>query len=122
MIIDDYIFINPVGKSGKEPILIYKKDNQNKFIGGSGYISNLISSFAKSVDLVSLIGEKKEDLNFIKKNLNKNIKFTFEKKENSPTIVKTRYLDAYKNNKIMGIYKLNDEIISKKVEIKLYQN
>ena len=63
--------------------------------------------------------EKKEDLNFIKKNLNKNIKFTFEKKENSPTIVKTRYLDAYKNNKIMGIYKLNDEIISKKVEIKL---
>lgn len=119
MIIDDYIFINPVGKSGKEPILIYKKDNQNKFIGGSGYISNLISSFAKSVDLVSLIGEKKEDLNFIKKNLNKNIKFTFEKKENSPTIVKTRYLDAYKNNKIMGIYKLNDEIISKKVEIKL---
>ena len=59
MIIDDYIFINPVGKSGKEPILIYKKDNQNKFIGGSGYISNLISSFAKSVDLVSLIGEKR---------------------------------------------------------------
>ena len=25
MIIDNYIFIDPVGKSGKEPILIYKK-------------------------------------------------------------------------------------------------
>lgn len=112
MIIDNYIFIDPVGKSGKEPILIYKKKNENKFIGGTGYISNLISSFVDSVDLVSYIGEKKDELNFIKTKLNKSIKFHYVLKKRSPTITKIRYLDSYKNNKIMGIYKINDELIS----------
>lgn len=112
MIIDNYIFIDPVGKSGKEPILVYKKKNENKFIGGTGYISNLISSFVDSVYLITCVGEKKDELNFIKKNLNNSIKFNYVLKKNSPTIIKTRYLDSYKNNKIMGIYKINDELIS----------
>ena len=73
MIIDNYIFIDPVGKSGKEPILVYKKKNENKFIGGTGYISNLISSFVDSVYLITCVGEKKDELNFIKKNLNKSL-------------------------------------------------
>ena len=112
MIIDNYIFIDPVGKSGKEPILIYKKKNENKFIGGTGYISNLLSSFVKSIDLITYIGEKKDELNFIKSNLNKSVKLHYVSKSKSPTIVKTRYLDSYKNNKIMGIYKMNDDIMS----------
>ena len=32
MIIDNYIFIDPVGKSGKEPILIYKKMKINLLV------------------------------------------------------------------------------------------
>ena len=119
MIIDNYVFIDPVGKSGKEPILIYKKKEENKFLGGTGYISNLISSFVKSVELVTLLGEKKEELRFIKNNLDKKIKLHYQVKKNSPTIVKTRYLDSYRNNKIMGIYKMNDEMISK-IEEKKY--
>ena len=42
-IIDKYIFTETIGKSGKEPILIFKKTNENKFLGGVGYIANLIS-------------------------------------------------------------------------------
>tara|TARA_A100001015_G_C15026348_1_gene730709 strand:+ start:389 stop:1876 length:1488 start_codon:yes stop_codon:yes gene_type:complete len=118
MIIDNYIFVDSVGKSGKEPILIYKKVKEKKFMGGSGYISNLVSSFAKSINLISVIGEKKEELGFIKNNLNKNIKFSYVAKKNSPTIVKSRYLDSYRNNKIMGIYKLNDSMILKNEEKK----
>ena len=112
MIVDNYIFIDPVGKSGKEPILIFKKKNEDKFIGGSGYISNLISSFVNSIDLVTCIGEKNNELSFIRNNLNKKVKMHFVIKKDSPTIVKNRYLDSYKNNKIMGIYKLNDQLMS----------
>ena len=119
MIIDNYIFIDPVGKSGKEPILIYKKKNENKFLGGSGYISNLISSFVKNIDLVTFIGEKNNEINFIKKNLSKKVNLSYQIKKNSPTIVKTRYLDFYKKNKIMGIYKINDELIKKEEEKKI---
>lgn len=112
IIIDNYIFIEPVGKSGKEPILIYKKKNENKFIGGTGYISNLVSSFSKSVDLFTYIGERKEEFNFIKNNLNKKIKLHYVTKNKSPTIIKTRYLESYRYNKIMGIYKVNDALMT----------
>lgn len=119
MIIDNYIFINPVGKSGKEPILIYKKINENKFIGGTGYIANLISSFVDTVDLVTFVGEKKDELNFIRTNLAKSVKFHHVSKKNSPTIIKNRYLDSYKNNKIMGIYKINDQLLTESEEKKI---
>tara|TARA_B100000989_G_C19508354_1_gene457607 strand:+ start:404 stop:1870 length:1467 start_codon:yes stop_codon:yes gene_type:complete len=119
MIIDNYVFIDPVGKSGKEPILIYKKKYEKKFLGGTGYISNLLSSFVKSVDVLTCLGEKKNEFNFIKKNINKEVNIHLISKKNSPTIIKTRYLDSYKHNKIMGIYKINDEPISKIEETKV---
>ena len=42
-------------------------------------------------------------------------------KKNSPTIVKTRFLDNYKKSKIIGIYDINDELLSKKEEDKFYR-
>ena len=119
MIIDKYIFVDPVGKSGKEPILIYKKKAESKFIGGTGYIANLISSFVKKVNLVTLIGEKNNEINFIKDNLSKNINLKYQIKKDSPSIVKTRYLDSYKNNKIIDIYKINEELINKENKKKI---
>ena len=71
------------------------------------------------IDLVTFVGEKNNEINFIKKNLSRKINFNYQIKKNSPTIVKTRYLDFYKKNKIMGIYKINDELIKKEEEKKI---
>ena len=64
-----------------------------------------------------MIGEKKEYLIDINKNLPKNIKTKFIYKENSPTIVKKRYVDSISQSKVIGIYNINDEILNKKDEI-----
>ena len=115
-IIDNYITTDAVGKSGKEPVMVVKKKKQIKFLGGVGYIANLCSSFAKETRVVSFLGEKKEEKNFVLRSLDKKIKHNFLLKKNSPTIIKTRYLDDYRKSKLLGVYDLNDDPISKKEE------
>ena len=115
-IIDQYIFCEALGKSGKEPVLVLKDIKTEKYLGGAGAISRHISSFCKKITLLSMLGEKKDYLKEIKKNLPKNIDFKFIKKTNSPTIVKKRYLDSLSFNKIIGVDSLNDDFLNKKDE------
>ena len=58
-----------------------------------------------------MVGERKEYLNFIEKNLKRNIKLLYLAKKNSPTIVKTRFIDDVSKNKVFGSDKLNDELL-----------
>ena len=68
-----------------------------------------------------MVGEKGEHLEKIKKRLPNNINFKYIKKKNSPTIIKRRFLDKISNNKVLGVYTINDEILSGKNE-KLFNN
>ena len=115
-IVDNYITTDAVGKSGKEPVMVVKKKKQIKFLGGVGYIANLCSTFVKETKIISFLGEKKEEKNFVIKNLDKKIKYNFLLKKNAQTIIKTRYLDDYRKSKILGVYDVNDDLISNKEE------
>ena len=108
-IIDEYIFCDPVAKSGKESVLVFKELKSERFIGGSLAIANTLANFCKSVTLITNIGEKKELLPFIKKKLNKNIKIKLIYKKNSPTIIKKRFVDNIDNRKILGVYSINSD-------------
>jgi bifunctional ADP-heptose synthase (sugar kinase/adenylyltransferase) len=61
-----------------------------------------------------MVGEKGDYLKKIKSKLPKNINFKYIKKKNSPTILKRRFLDHVSKNKVLGVYKINDEILTKK--------
>ena len=119
-IIDKYITTETIGKSGKESMLVLKPKKEIKFLGGTAYIANLCSSFIKDIKIISFLGKENTEKNFVFKNLNKNIKYNFLLKGKSPTINKLRYLDDYKKTKIIGIYDLNDDLISKEEEKKFY--
>ena len=118
-IIDQYVFCDALGKSGKEPVLVLRDIKTEEYLGGAAAISKHLSTFAKKVSLLTMIGEKEEYLNFIKKRLSKNIDFKYLKKENSPTILKRRFLDSVSKNKVLGVYKINDDKIKKNEETKL---
>ena len=120
-IIDNYITTEAIGKSGKEPIMVVKPKKKLKFLGGTGYIANLCCSFAKETKIISFLGEKNSEKKFVLKNLDKKIKYNFLYKKNSSTICKTRYLDDYRKTKILGVYELNDDRISKNEENKFFQ-
>lgn len=118
-IIDQYNFCEAIGKSGKEPILVLKEISQDQYLGGVLSIANSLSQFIKKITLVSMLGEKKEFLNYIKNNLEKNIKPKFIYKKNSPTILKKRFVDHVSQSKVIGSYNLNDEILDKQNEKRL---
>lgn len=117
-IIDQYIFCEALGKSGKEPVLVLRDLITEEYLGGAAALSRHLSPFCNSISLLSMVGEKKEYLNQINKNLPKNVNFKYIKKKNSPTILKRRFLDHVSNNKVLGVYTINDDMLSKKDEIK----
>ena len=121
IIIDEYITTDAIGKSGKEPMMVVKKKDEIKFLGGSGYVANLCSNFSNHIEIVSFLGQTNSEKKFVMNNLNKKIKYNFFTKSNSPTILKTRYLDHYKKSKMLGIYNINDETINNKEEVKFFK-
>jgi bifunctional ADP-heptose synthase (sugar kinase/adenylyltransferase) len=100
--------------------MVVKKKKDIIFLGGVGYVANLCTTFSKKTKLISFLGNLRTQKKFVLQNLKKKIDHHFLIKKNSPTIVKTRYLDEYKKNKIIGIYDLNDDSISKAEETKFY--
>ena len=58
-IIDQYYFCEAMGKSGKEPVLVLRDINMEQYAGGSAAIAEHLSSFCKSVTLLSMLGEKR---------------------------------------------------------------
>jgi len=118
-IIDEYVFCNSIGKSGKEPILVNQKVGSKKYAGGILAVSNNISNFCKSGKILTYLGSKNEEKAFINQNLSDNIEFESITKNNSPTILKTRFIDNYTKNKIVGVYDLKDDILNEAEEKEL---
>ena len=79
-IIDEYVFSETIGKSGKDPMLVTKKMKSKKFLGGTLSIANIIASFVKKVTIITYLGKQETKLPWIKKNLLKNIDLKFIKK------------------------------------------
>tara|TARA_B100001248_G_scaffold261437_1_gene252635 strand:- start:7689 stop:9212 length:1524 start_codon:yes stop_codon:yes gene_type:complete len=112
IIIDEYIFCESLGKSGKEPVLTFKNLESERYLGGSAAISRHLAGFCKQVTLLSMIGEKSENLREIQKGMPSNVNLKLIKKKNSPTIIKKRYVDKISLSKILGVYSINDDLIS----------
>ena len=117
-IIDEYIYSNVLGKAGKDPILTIKPNSKVVYLGGILSMAKILSTFCKKVKVITYLGEKKEYLDFINKNLEKNISIKYIAKKNSPTIKKTRYVDNDGKSKIIGIYKINDSLLDRHEEKK----
>ena len=119
MIIDEYNFCDAIGKSNKDPIMVYKDLHVEKYIGGAGAIAKNLMSFSNNIDLLTMIGKNADYENFIRNEFKKKVNLKFIYKNNSPTIVKRRIIDYSSNNKAFGIYKYNEESLDKQNQKKL---
>ena len=121
-IIDEYIFCDVLGKSGKEPHLVIKDEFVESYLGGAGAIANHLSSFCKKINFLTCIGDQNNHVNFIKKSIKKNINSKIIIKKNSPTILKKRFLDIVSRNKLFGVYSMNDQLVDSKTTQNIYNN
>lgn len=121
LIVDQYIYCETVGKSGKEPMLVHKVNNTDKFLGGVGALGQILTNFVSRIDIITCVGENEEEIDFIKDNYPSNGKIFYIRKSDSPTIVKTRYINDYTKLKLIGFYDINDNMLSETDEKKFQQ-
>ena len=106
-IVDEYVYCDAMGKSGKEPVLVSRFISSESHAGGALAVANHLSEFCASVELVSALGALEPREQFVRSALRPSVKPHFIAKRASPTIVKRRYLDNYSLAKMMGVYHLN---------------
>jgi len=115
-IIDQYVFCEALGKSGKEPVLVLRDLESEEYLGGSIATARHLSEFCDTVSVLSFLGDQDEHRSFIETNVEANIKLNFLIKSNSPTIIKRRFVDNVDRKKILGVYSINDDSLSKSEE------
>ncbi len=110
-IVDEYIYVDQMGKSSKEPVLAMRYASQEQFAGGSLAIANHMSAIIDDVSLLTFLGSRDSREDFVREHLAPNVKPTFLYKRDSPTIVKRRYVESYLMQKLFEVYVFNDEFL-----------
>ncbi len=116
IIIDEYIFCEALGKSGKESVLTFRNLKKERYFGGSLAVAKHLSDFVSKIEVVSYSNNSKD---YFKKKLPKNINLRIFKKDKTNTVLKTRYIDHIDNRKFMGVYDINDTKLNAKEELLL---
>ena len=65
-IIDEYVFCNTIGKSGKEPVLVSKRIGYEKYPGGILAIANIVSGLVDKLGVLTCVGDRDDQIDFIR--------------------------------------------------------
>ncbi len=122
-ILDEYVYVEGLGKPSKENIIAGLYKNKELFLGGVFASIGNLSSFCNNIDFITSTGSEKKYIDFIKKNIPKNIKKRLFFKSHSITTKKTRFISKGHSHlkKLFEVYKMEDEPISKQTEKKIYK-
>lgn len=118
-IIDQYFYCAPLGKSSKEPIMVHRYTNEETFLGGTLATANHVAAYGADVTLLTVLGKRNSFESLIYKKLKKEVKPVFYFSENSNTIIKRRFLDAFTKQKLFQISYLDEELVNEKISEKI---
>ncbi len=118
-IIDEYHYCDTMGKSPKSQLIVNKYINHEVFAGGIFAIANHIAGLCNEIQLVTLLGSNDTKEEFILANLKPNVHTKFFYRDDGPTIVKRRYINLYRNQKIFEVNYINDSFINETYESKI---
>lgn len=108
-IVDEYVYCDQMGKAAKEPVLAMRYSSGEKFAGGALAVANHLAAFCERVELVTLLGDRDRQEEFVRERLAPNVEPTFLTKRDAPTIVKRRFVESYLMQKLFEVYEINDE-------------
>jgi cytidyltransferase-like protein len=106
-IIDEYTYVEAMGRSSKEPLIAARKLSSELFAGGALAVANHLAGFSDTVDLVTVLGAADSREEFIRTHMNPRVGCTFLQWPGAPTIVKRRYIDGYSFTKLFEVYEMD---------------
>jgi len=108
-IIDEYLYCETLGKSGKEPILATRQVGREKFAGGIVPVANNVAAFCDQVTMLTFLGRPDSQEDFIRQAADPKLDQVYlYMEENAPTIVKQRFVEAYPQQKLFELYLMDD--------------
>ena len=108
-IIDEYVYCEAMGKSGKEPVLAVRRVEDEKFAGGIVAVANHVSSFSDRVGLLTFLGRQDSQEEFIDGKIEPNVERMFlYMNGGAPTIVKRRYVEVYPRQNLFEVYVMDN--------------
>lgn len=114
LIIDKYVFGNVLGKSGKEPHMVFNRMHEELYAGGSSVIANHLADFSRKVTLLSDFSNEEQIYRTLKEKLNKKINhIKIKPHKNYKTCIKTRFIDKVTKYKLFGSYRFPNLEIKK---------
>lgn len=112
-IVDEYNYCDMIGVATKDPAIGVRYLSQERFAGGILAVANNLANFCESIDLIAMLGEIEPENSFIREHLAKNVNAYFFYKDNSPTIIKQRYvLEGPTIQKLFEVHKINQRDMS----------
>jgi rfaE bifunctional protein kinase chain/domain/rfaE bifunctional protein nucleotidyltransferase chain/domain len=108
-IVDEYVYCQTIGKSGKEPVLAAQYLDQEKFAGGVLAVANHVVALCPQTGLLTCLGGHDSHEEFICGKLDPRIDNSFLYMDNAPTIVKRRYVESYPFQKLFELYIMDED-------------
>jgi cytidyltransferase-like protein len=105
-IIDEYCFVEPMGRSSKEPLLAMRQISSESYAGGILAVANNVVRFSDHVDLLSMLGTGGLSPERVRSQVDTKIGVTFFDKPGAATIVKRRYVENYTLAKLFEVYEM----------------
>jgi len=115
-IVDEYHYCQPIGKAWKETVIVTKYLNRESFAGGVLAAANHVAGFCDNVHMVTCLGTENSQEDFIRGRLKPTIDTHFFYRDDSPTVVKRRYVDPIFLSKLFEVCFLNDQNLPKDVD------
>lgn len=114
IILDEYQFVSPLGKSSKSATITAKKQKTELYAGGALAIANHIADFVDNVTLVSTYGlnDGIDYYDFIKKNIHDHVSFDPVYIPDRPTTLKRRLVDKVFKHKLFEVIEIDDSPLS----------
>lgn len=91
LIIDEYIYCDPLGMSQEDPTIVVTPAETQNFVGGAGIVAAHLAGLGAKVEFVSIVGKDTRAFESAArlKAMQVNVHFVFD--ESRPTTVKQRY-------------------------------
>lgn len=107
-IVDEYQYVNALGKSAKENMIATLYQNAEVFAGGVFAAANHVAEFCAEVEVVTTLGAGCPYEDLIRRSLKPNVTLTTVKVDGRPTTRKLRYVDRGYTRKLFEVYFMDD--------------
>ena len=107
-IIDQYDYVEALGKASKENIIATLYKNEEQFAGGVVAAANHLAAFCREVEIVTCLGGLDDYDGLVNGSLQQNVSMTAIRQPRRPTVRKRRFVEEGHLNKLFEVYYMED--------------